>query len=205
MKRVFLDGEQVDFQGPPPVSLEGLWKLLDGHLAQSGRRMERLTADGREWRPGREEREGGCACVEAFSAPAPGKDRWSALAGEVAEAARKIAALAEREAGASLSREWEPTNGACLELLEFSKPAIEGLGALVGERLADDPEGQAALEESARTVQGTAGVVVRALREGEAVALSDALGDGLAPAWLGVAELLESRWGAGAPRAEGQA
>jgi len=195
----------VDFQGPPPASLEELWTLLDGHLAQSGRRMERLTADGQEWRPGREERAGGRARVEAFSAPVPGENRWSALAREVAEAARQIAALAEREAGAALSREWEPTKAACLELLEFSKPAGEGLGVLVGEGLAEDPEGRAALEESARTVQGIAGVVVRALREGEAVALSDALGDGLAPAWLGVAELLESRWGAGTPSAEGRA
>lgn len=51
MSEVFLDGEEVTFDGPPPASVSAVWTLVEGFLGGSGKVIRSMEVDGVEWTP----------------------------------------------------------------------------------------------------------------------------------------------------------
>ncbi len=67
MAEVILDGETVNFEGPPPSSSREVWTLVEGHLGESGLLIERYLVDGAPWTPDTGDHREAYETIEVFS------------------------------------------------------------------------------------------------------------------------------------------
>lgn len=181
MSAVFLDGEQVDFQGRAPGSAAEVWDAIESYLGDRGRAVVEASVDGRAWSPQAGEDCAAFGRMELRSASLASQlaalgRRW------IGERAALLAEMAEISRFA-LSHAWADTQAKSLALFEAIGPAIQGAALLTDFAQRREYEWSASLaDEYRRCIEGLERVA-QATQEGDCVALSDALALDLGPAW----------------------
>ncbi len=172
MSRISLDGEEVNFEGPPPGSVAEVWALIENHLAGAGALVDRFLVDGVDWDP------------ETGAVP----DRYETI---------EIRSISHRESAARLAREWVSGGEALrtswkegasrslrtpwsdfqaksIEILQQTEPLIGSLNAL---RDLAQQQGLACFDDLTETTNSLSGALetaIDAIEAGACVAYSDA-------------------------------
>jgi len=171
MARVLLNGENVNFEGPPPSSIAEVWALLEGYLGQSGSEIDEFLVDGEAWTPDSSTQPESYETIEANS-----------LSAEHSVARIATALLAERpnllgrwEAGSSrsLRQPWSQFLPEGLEILNATEPVAQSVGLLVEYAKQNQLPWSSAIEESAGQFNAALSSLMDAIEAGDCVAYSD--------------------------------
>jgi hypothetical protein len=126
---IFIDGERIEFSGPPPDTVGGLLAVLEPVLTSAGRVLARLDVDGR-------------ACPENFTAAdfAAAKrievfsmtvaEAVARVAASCAAAASSLHAQADALANDVLRAAWPEVRSQCVAFAESAGHLVQDAGAL---------------------------------------------------------------------------
>lgn len=104
MARVLLDGEQVNFEGPPPRTALGTWTLIETFLEQSNLIVDRFLVDGVVWDAESGKDQDCYDTIEVFSMPIA-QNLYNTVTG-LLEQQNQILELWRDGAQVSLSTPW---------------------------------------------------------------------------------------------------
>lgn len=177
MKKVYIDGEIVDFEGPAPVTAMEVWSLLEQFLGQSGLLIETMRVDGNDWMPGGNADSESYETIEAFSITQEGK-----VAQIVDELLGQRSVLEERwrnSAREVLSRPWTSFQNDGVELLDATQPLVQSLGVLVVYSKDCDAVWSHVLESVAERLNVSLGLLLDAFEASDCVVFSDVAEHGI--------------------------
>ncbi len=188
MREIFLDGEEVAFEGPPPDSLSLARQLVEQHLSSVGRVLGTLSVDGVVRDLDDPDEAESFQRVEFFSASFLEKLRemvgqWIQVCNQGVDTQVRVAALA-------LSAPWKEAQREAIALLEGLRPALEGCGILEQFAQQNEVTWQAAFSESFRNCVASTDAVIEAVQSGDCVQLSDQLALKASSCWTALRETL---------------
>lgn len=171
MARVLLNGENVNFEGPPPSSIKEVWALLEGYLSQSGSEIDAFLVDGEAWTPDSAVQPERYETIEAQSVSA-----------EQSVARIAAALLAERSrllerwktgSSHSLCQPWSQFLPEGLEILNETEPIAQSVGLLVEYAKQNQRSWSSGIEESAERFNAALSSLMDAVEAGDCIAYSD--------------------------------
>lgn len=171
MSQVYLNGENVDFQGPAPATVSEVWSLLEEFLGQSALLIDRMHVDGEGWVPDGDSGSRTYQTIEVFSVTQEGK-----VAQIVVELLGQRSLLEEQWricARQVLSRPWTVFQNEGIGLLNSTQPLIQSLGLLVAYSKGRDAEWSQSLEQAAESLNAELGSLLDAFEAGDCVVFSD--------------------------------
>ena len=129
VSEVWLDGERVDFQGPPPSSPSEIWALLDQHLAGMDRLLVEMRVDGEEWNEDISYPDRSYGKIEASSRSELENLKFAAA--ELIGKRETIESLWESTSRDSLNLGWQDFQAKMAQTLGGTQPLIENCGLLI--------------------------------------------------------------------------
>lgn len=129
MPEVTLDGERIEFSGPPPQSVAELLAVIEPVLAQAGRVLAGLTIDGAAFQDGMPaEAYGQTRCIEVCSLSVA--EAVARVATGCSAALSELHTRGEALAGEVLRVGWTEARSPCVAFAESLGRALQEAGAL---------------------------------------------------------------------------
>ncbi len=185
-----LNGERVEFEGPPPSTRAEVWALLEGFLGQSGMHLDQFIVDGATWDPDSGADEEPFTLIEAHSVSA---------AQNVARIARALldgrADLLDRwKTGAAnaLIKPWAQFQGDGLEILNATEPLAQSVALLTEYSKQSQQPWSEEIERAGERFNESLSLLMDAFEAGDCIAYSDIAATSVYPAIDGVCQTLSS-------------
>ncbi|OUW16690.1 MAG: hypothetical protein CBD18_06350 [Opitutales bacterium TMED158] len=174
MGTVYLNGENVDFQGPAPATPLEVWSVLENHLSQSGMLIERMEVDGADWVPGSDEPTVSYGTIHIHSVSQSSKATQivdelrksrESLEGSWLDAAREV-----------LRSPWDRFQPRALELLDATQPLIQSVSVLVAFGQESESNWGQELQQASHSLNEGVERLIDAFEARDSVSFSDAAG-----------------------------
>ncbi len=170
MSEVWLDGEQVDFQGPAPSSTSEVWAVLEQYLGGVDRVVAEFLVDDEEWNS-----EGGeVTAYQVVRAQSRSQEENLALIANALIDQKDVLLGAWREVSLKvLSTGWESFQQEAIGVLNVTQPLLENCGLLTQFANARGLGWEDSLQQASQGMEGALGIYMDAFEAADCVALSD--------------------------------
>lgn len=191
MAEVLLDGETVNFEGPPPSSPRKVWELIEGHLGQTGLLIEQFLIDGAPWTPEAGDHKEAYEIIEVFSVT---------LEQNVANIVKALLSdktrLLERwktGASRSLSKPWAQFQHDGLEILNETQPIVQCIGLITEFSKQNQLSWSESIKQSGERLNKSLIPLMDSIETADCITYSDTVATGVYPAIVEVYEVLSSQ------------
>ena len=171
MGQVFLNGENVDFQGPAPETPLEVWSVLENFLGQSRLLIDRMEVDGSDWMPGGENSIVSYRTIHAYSVSQGAKA--AQIATELLEARESLIEQWEAAGRIVLREPWSSFQEKAIQLLDATQPLVQSASVLVAFGQESDADWTQELQRSADGLNSGIGALIDAFEAGDSVGFSD--------------------------------
>lgn len=191
MAEVILDGETVNFEGPPPSSSREVWTLVEGHLGQSGLLIERYLVDGTPWTPDADDCHEAYETIEVFSMTLE-----QHIANIVETLLNDKMRLLERwmtGASRSLSQPWAHFQNEGIEILNETQPLVECIGLIAEYSKQKQLSWSESISQSGEKLNTSLSPLMDSIEMADCILFSDTAATGVSPALVEIYQILSDR------------
>ncbi len=171
MSEVHLDGEPVNFEGPPPKTVNEVWSLVENFLGQTGKIVDRFLVDGEVWYPESGEKSDCYAKIEVFSLSQE-EHIFNLVTGLLGQRTQ----LLERwrmGAQTSLRTPWADFQSQAVDILNETQPIAQCVALLSEYSRENDIAWATSLSDAGKRLNEGLSTVIDAFDKGNCVVYSD--------------------------------
>jgi len=191
MAEVMLDGEAVNFEGPPPSSSREVWALIEGHLGQSGLLIERFLIDGAPWTPDSDD------CHEAYETIEVISITLEQNIANIVEAllSDKMRLLERWKTGASssLSQPWAHFQNEGIEILNETQPLVQSIGLITEYSKQKQLPWSESIRQSGENLNASLSSLMDSFEVADCISYSDTVATGVYSAMVEIYRLLSDQ------------
>ncbi len=191
MAEVILDGENVNFEGPPPSSSKEVWALIEAHLGQSELLIERFLIDGTPWTPDADDDHEAYETIEVFSMT------LEQNVANIVEAllSDKMRLLERWKTGASrsLSQPWAHFQKEGLEILNETQPLVQCIGLITEYSKQKQLPWSESIRQSGEDLNASLSPLMDSFEVADCISYSDTVATGVYPAMVEIYQVLSDQ------------